>query len=493
MRLGGPELVGRLVGETESNLRQAFEEAKARAPTVMVLDEVEALCLRRDAASSDLDKRMVATFLALMDGFQGMERVVVLAATSRPQAVDPAVRRPGRLDREIDVGVPGEAARKDILKVLLQQAGATTMTVSEEDMQMVAARAHGFVGADLLLVCKEAAMLAARRGGKPSAIADKDGIPGGENLRVTGEDLLAGLARVRPSALREVAVEVPRVRWGDIGGMGEVKRALQECVEWPLTRPEAFVRMGIAPPKGVLLYGPPGCSKTLMARALATESGMNFLAVKGPELLSKWLGESEKALQALFKKARAAAPTVIFFDEVDALAGRRGEGEDSKASERVLSQLLTELDGVQPLRRVVVVAATNRPDLLDPALLRPGRIDRKVYVPPPDTASRREILAIALRGVPVEDTGLKVEESAAAGSEGLDLDEVARRTEGFSGAEMVALCREGALCAVEEDPVNARFLQHRHLNQVLRGWQRQITPQMLDFYRRYADRRQIDS
>lgn len=486
MRLGGPELVGRLVGETESNLRQAFEEAKARAPTVMVLDEVEALCLRRDAASSDLDKRMVATFLALMDGFKGMERVVVLAATSKPQAVDPAVRRPGRLDREIDVGVPGEAARKNILKVLLQQAGPTTTTVSEEDIQTVASRAHGFVGADLLLVCKEAAMIAARRVRKCSA--EEDGNQQGEKLRVTGEDLLAGLARVRPSALREVAVEVPRVRWGDIGGMNDVKRALQECVEWPLTRPEAFVRMGIAPPKGVLLYGPPGCSKTLMARALATESGMNFLAVKGPELLSKWLGESEKALQALFKKARAAAPTVIFFDEVDALAGRRGEGEDSKASERVLSQLLTELDGVQPLRRVVVVAATNRPDLLDPALLRPGRIDRKVYVPPPDTASRREILTIALRGVPVEDTGAKRGEGAAC-SEGLDLDGVVRRTEGFSGAEMVALCREAALCAVEEDPVNARFLQDRHLDQVLTGWQRQITPQMLDFYRRYADGR----
>ena len=355
-------------------------------------------------------------------------------------------------------------------------------------MQMVASRAHGFVGADLLLVCKEAAMLAARRVGKPLALAEEDANQAGEQLRVTGEDLLAGLARVRPSALREVAVEVPRVRWGDIGGMKDVKRALQECVEWPLTRPEAFVRMGIAPPKGVLLYGPPGCSKTLMARALATESGMNFLAVKGPELLSKWLGESEKALQALFKKARAAAPTVIFFDEVDALAGRRGEGEDSKASERVLSQLLTELDGVQPLRRVIVVAATNRPDLLDPALLRPGRIDRKVYVPPPDTASRREILNIALRGVPVEDTGVK-KEKAADGRGGLDLDDVAWRTEGFSGAEMVALCREAALCAVEEDPVNARCLQGRHLNQVLTGWQRQITPQMLDFYRRYAEGR----
>lgn len=487
MRLGGPEFGGRLVGETETKLRQAFQEAKAMAPTVIVLDEVEALCLRRDATSSDLDKRMVATFLALLDGFQGMERVVVLAATSRPHALDSAVRRPGRLDREIDLGVPGEAARKDILKVLLRQAGPTIMKVSEEDMQRVASRAHGFVGADLLLVCKEAAMLAARRVVKQSTRVEEGGVQEG-NVQVTGEDLLAGLARVRPSALREVAVEVPRVRWGDIGGMSEVKRALQECVEWPLTRPEAFVRMGIPPPKGVLLYGPPGCSKTLMARALATESGMNFLAVKGPELLSKWLGESEKALKALFKKARAAAPTVIFFDEVDALAGRRGEGEDSKASERVLSQLLTELDGVQPLRRVVVVAATNRPDLLDPALLRPGRIDRKVYVPPPDTASRFEILRIALRGMPGEYTGGERDGEAICG-EMLNLNEIARRTEGFSGAEMVALCREAALCAIEEDPVNAHSLQGRHLDQVLTGWQRQITPQMLDFYHHYADGR----
>ncbi len=465
MMLGGTELVGGLVGQTERNLRQTFGEAASRAPTVMILDEVEVLCPRRDTASSDADKRMVATFLALMDGFKGLERVVVLAATSRPQAIDPAVRRPGRLDREIDIGVPGEAARRDILGVLLEKAGGCAEALAE-DIKVVASRAHGFVGSDLLLVCKEAAMLAVKR---RQAQGDTSA-----PVHLTGDDLLGGLARVRPSALREVAVEVPRVRWEDIGGMAAVKRALRECVEWPLTRPEAFVHMGIAPPKGVLLYGPPGCSKTLMARALATESGMNFLAVKGPELLSKWLGESEKALQALFKKARAAAPTVVFFDEVDALAGRRGAGDDSKASERVLSQLLTELDGVQPLRRVVVVAATNRPDLLDPALLRPGRIDRKVYVPPPDVVSRREILGIALRGVPVADD--------------VNLDEVARSTEGFSGAEMVALCREAALGAVEEDPEHARVVAGRHLAQALAGWQRQITPQMVNFYRRYGER-----
>lgn len=479
MRVAGPEVVGRLVGETESRLRRAFREARARAPTVMVLDEVEALCPRREAASSDLDRRMVATLLALLDGFQGLDRVVVLAATSRPQALDPALRRPGRLDRELEVGVPGEAARGEILRVLLAGTGLESEAAADRVLQRVASRAHGFVGADLLLVCKEAAMLAVRRG--MEAAGGGAGRDSGDPVRMTGEDLAAALALVRPSALREVAVEVPRVQWGDIGGMDRVKQSLRECVEWPLTRPEAFVRMGIAPPKGVLLYGPPGCSKTLMARALATESGMNFLAVKGPELLSKWLGESEKALQGLFKKARAAAPTVVFFDEVDALAGRRGDGEDCKASERVLSQLLTELDGVQPLRRVVVVAATNRPDLLDPALLRPGRIDRRVYVPPPDLASRLEILKIALRGVPTESP-----EGEASEGAGVDLEELARRTEGFSGAEVVALSREAALCAVEEDPVHARLLRGRHFEQALAGWQRQIAPRMLEYYRRYA-------
>ncbi|CAM9721316.1 unnamed protein product, partial [Phaeothamnion confervicola] len=508
--VNGPELVSRFVGESEAALRRIFQRAAAVAPCLVVFDEIDALCPRRDAAASAVERRIVSTLLSLLDGVDALGQVAIIACTNRPQALDPALRRPGRLDREIEVGVPDAGGREEILGIVLTSLGLRG-SLSEEQVgrevatatglsfvlgqsgrgERLAARTHGFVGADLQLVVKEAAL---------HALSRLDGSPGVDNsmtaaaaaavaaaptatvpltaLRLTEADVRAALTRVSPSALREVAVEVPRVRWGDIGGMGGVKALLREVVEWPLRHPEAFQRMGISPPRGVLLYGPPGCSKTLMARALATESGMNFLAVKGrPELLSQWLGESERALQAMFRRARAAAPTIIFFDEIDAIAGRRGSAEAGQAgaTERVLTQLLTELDGIEPLRRVVVVAATNRPDLLDSALLRPGRLDRLVYVPPPDLGSRTEIFRIALA------------DDGDGGDSGVDVAALAAATVGLSGAECVAVCREAALAAMEEDE-DAAVVEQRHLLAAAAAVTRQITPAVLRFYEGCAAR-----
>eukprot|EP00752_Nemacystus_decipiens_P010393 g9262.t1 len=538
--VNGSELMSRFVGESEGALRRTFAEASRRAPCLIVFDEVDTLCPRRDQASSEAQRRVVSTMLALLDGVDAQERVVVIACTNRPQALDPALRRPGRLDSEVEVGVPDAAGRAEILRVLLRgvphamtgdTAATSTNTPSSNGgggageghsqsnprggVADLAARTHGFVGADLQLLVKEAALQALRRtratgGGVGGGLGGYGGGDGGRGERreldeqdrrnrssgnsllraetrigrgegggagaaegglatLTPEDFRAALPLVSPSGLREVAVEVPSVKWGDIGGMEGVKQSLREVVEWPLRHPEAFLRMGMSPPRGVLLYGPPGCSKTLMARALATESGMNFLAVKGPELLSKWLGESERAMQALFKRARAAAPTIIFFDEVDALACKRGGGGEggAGATERVLTQLLTELDGIQPVKRLVVVAATNRPDVIDPALLRPGRLDRLVYVPPPDTASRLEILRLSLAKVP-------------CGGD-VDRELLARRTEGFSGAEVVALCRDASICALEEDR-SATQVRQTHLLEALGQMRPQITPAVLASY-----------
>ncbi|CAM9261287.1 unnamed protein product [Hapterophycus canaliculatus] len=519
--VNGSELMSRFVGESEGALRQTFAEASRRAPCLIVFDEVDTLCPRRDQANSEAQRRVVSTMLALLDGVDAQEQarphfiysisiqsVVVIACTNRPQALDPALRRPGRLDSEVEVGVPDADGRAEILQVLLRGlphsmsgdlsaesqktpgdgdggsgggggTGRNSRDGQEGGIKGLAARTHGFVGADLQLLVKEAALQALRRtrGGGDGWGAFAECCSGGGGVdpekeqlpTLTPADFLAALPLVSPSGLREVAVEVPSVKWGDIGGMEGVKQSLREVVEWPLRHPEAFARMGMSPPRGVLLYGPPGCSKTLMARALATESGMNFLAVKGPELLSKWLGESERAMQALFKRARAAAPTIIFFDEVDALACKRGGGGEggAGATERVLTQLLTELDGIQPVKRLVVVAATNRPDVIDPALLRPGRLDRLVYVPPPDVLSRREILRLSLAKVP------------CAGD--VEPEVLARRTEGFSGAEVVALCREASICALEEDR-SATEVRQVHLLEALGQMRPQITPSVLASY-----------
>ncbi|ORZ24187.1 P-loop containing nucleoside triphosphate hydrolase protein [Absidia repens] len=415
--INGPEIISKYYGETEQKLRNIFEEAIQNAPTVIFIDEIDALCPKRDEAPSELEKRVVTTLLTLMDGAASSDnenqssRVVVLGASNRPNALDEALRRPGRFDREVEIGIPTSAARLEILGAILK---SIPNSVSSQELEVMAGQLHGYVGADLAAVCREAGLKCIRR----SAHLDAS------QLCVNVNDMKEAISEIRPSAMREILLEVPKVYWNDVGGQDNIKQRLKESVEWPLQHPEAFSRLGIRPPKGILLYGPPGCSKTLMAKALATEAGSNFIAVKGPELFSKWVGESEKAVRE---------------DEIDALAVKRGSSGDGGTSvaDRVLSQLLNELDGIEPLVNVTVVAATNRPDIIDSALLRPGRIDRILYVGPPDLASRREIFRIQIQKMTCDND--------------VDLEELAAMSEGCSGAEAVSICQDAALFAMEED------------------------------------------
>ncbi len=433
--ISGPEIMSKYYGESEQRLREIFEEAKENAPSIIFIDEIDSIAPKREEVTGEVERRVVAQLLALMDGLEARGDVIVIAATNRPDAIDPALRRPGRFDREIEIGVPDKEGRKEILEIHTRG-----MPLAEDvDLDELAELTIGFVGADLEALCKEAAMHALRsRMEKGEIDIEAEEIPEEvlENLKVTREDFLEALKNIEPSAMREVLVEVPNVRWSDIGGLDKAKQELMEAVEWPLKYPEVFNAANIKPPKGILLYGPPGTGKTLLAKAVANESNANFISVKGPELLSKWVGESEKHVREMFRKARQVAPCVIFFDEIDSLAPRRGSSADSHVTERVVSQLLTELDGLEELKDVVVIAATNRPDIVDPALLRPGRIERHIYIPPPDKEARKEIFKIHLRGKPL--------------AEDVSIDELAEKTEGYTGADIEAVCREAGMLAIRE-------------------------------------------
>ncbi len=433
--ISGPEIMSKYYGESEQRLREIFEEAKENAPSIIFIDEIDSIAPKREEVTGEVERRVVAQLLALMDGLEARGNVIVIAATNRPDAVDPALRRPGRFDREIEIGVPDRDGRKEILEIHTRG-----MPLAEDvNLDELAELTVGFVGADLEALCKEAAMHALRsRMEKGDIDIEAEEIPEEvlENLKVTREDFLEALKNIEPSAMREVLVEVPNVRWEDVGGLEHAKQELMEAVEWPLKYPEVFSAVNIKPPKGILLYGPPGTGKTLLAKAVANESNANFISVKGPELLSKWVGESEKHVREMFRKARQVAPCVLFFDEIDSLAPRRGGGVDSHVTERVVSQLLTELDGMEELKDVVVIAATNRPDMIDPALLRPGRIERHIYIPPPDREARKEIFRIHLRGKPL--------------AEDVSIDELAEKTEGYTGADIEAACREAGMLAIRE-------------------------------------------
>lgn len=463
--INGAEIGSYVVGEAETRLESIFNEACACTSAIIFIDEIDALCPSRSDRTDDMHQRILSVLLKQMDGLDStsMSSVAVIAATNRPNALDSALRRPGRFDREIEVGVPNAIGRLEILNIHLNKL---KNNVSMEDSRGFAERLHGFVGADIMSLCREAAWISLKR--KFSGVSDSSA--------VEIADLIAALKTVKPSALREVAIEVPNVTWDDIGGQENTKQQLKEAVEWPIKNPEAFTRMGIRPPQGVLLYGPPGCSKTLLAKAIATEGQMNFIAVKGPELFSKWVGESEKAVQEVFRKARQSEPSVIFFDEIDALATARGSDASQGSggvADRVLSQLLTEMDGVEERKRVVVVAATNRPDILDSALLRPGRLDRLIYVPPPDFQARVEILKINLRSVPLSDD--------------IDISDLAKNTAGFSGAEVAATCREAALFALKEN-INAEIVTQQHFLQAVANISPQITAKMIAFYTSFESR-----
>ncbi|EHP87090.1 CDC48 family AAA ATPase [Methanotorris formicicus] len=466
--INGPEIMSKYVGETEENLRKIFQEAEENAPSVIFIDEIDAIAPKRDEATGEVERRMVAQLLTLMDGLEGRGQVVVIAATNRPDALDSALRRPGRFDREIVIGVPDRNARKEILQIHTRN-----MPLAEDvNLDYLADVTHGFVGADLAALCKEAAMKTLRRI-LPDLDLDKDEIPKDilDSIEVTMDDFKEALKEVEPSALREVLVEVPNVKWDDIGGLEEVKQELKEAVEWPLKHKEVFERMGIRPPRGVLLFGPPGTGKTLLAKAVANESEANFISVKGPEIFSKWVGESEKAIREIFRKARQTAPTVIFFDEIDSIAPRRGSGHDSGVTEKVVNQLLTELDGLEEPKDVVVIAATNRPDILDPALLRPGRLDRIVFVPAPDKKTRLSIFKVHTKNMPL--------------AEDVDLEKLAEKTEGYTGADIEAICREAAMLALREN-MKADKVEMRHFEEALKKIRPSINKEDVEIYEKLA-------
>jgi transitional endoplasmic reticulum ATPase len=471
LTINGPEIMSKWYGESEARLRQIFEQAEKSAPSIIFIDEVDAIAPKREEVTGEVERRVVATLNTLMDGLKSRGKVIVLAATNRPNSLDPALRRPGRFDREIEIGIPDREGRKEILQIHTRG-----MPLAEDvNLDRYADITHGFVGADLEALCKEAAM-SALRGVLPKINLEEKTIPPEilERLKVTKEDFDNALKVVEPSAMREVLVEVPEVRWTEIGGLEEVKQQLREAVEWPLKHPEAFRRMGIEPPRGILLYGPPGSGKTLLARAVATESEANFISVKGPELLSKWVGESERGVREVFRKAKMAAPTVVFFDEIDALVPRRGSGfGDSHVTERVISQLLTELDGLEKLENVVVIGATNRPDLVDPALLRPGRFDRLIHVPAPDKRARLEILKIHTRNMPL--------------AKDVDLKQLAEKTEGYSGADLEALCREAAMGVLRKD-IKGKEVKAEHFRQAMERIKPSLTPDLIKAYQGFEER-----
>jgi transitional endoplasmic reticulum ATPase len=567
--INGPEIMSKFYGQSEENLRKKFEEAEKSAPSIIFIDEIDAIASKREESKGEVERRVVAQLLAIMDGLKSRGKVVVIAATNIPNSLDPALRRPGRFDREIEIGVPGKEGRLNILKihtrnmplfdinmalsekqdipkeykdamvlVLDAESDKTTFNVDtiEKKLQKFAKNGeknelknvdptklkkyfqdligdprivrlhdlssitHGFVGADLAALARESAMIVLRRVLPDMKMEEEEALPKEvlEKLYLTQKDFFDALKVVRPSALREVLIEVPNVHWDDIGGLEEVKQQLKEAVEWPLKHPEIFTRMGIRPPRGILLYGAPGTGKTLLAKAVAKETEANFISVKGPELLSKWVGESEKAVREIFKKARQASPTIVFFDEIDSIAPRRGQSEDSHVTERVVNQLLTEMDGLQMLNDIVIVAATNRPDIMDTALLRPGRFDRIILTPVPDVNTRKLIFKIHLKNVPLEEENTTTVKATAtqepakktktrktkkkaveekpteqlpvienSGVRDNLINELAKRTEGYVGADIEAICREAAIIALRDSNLKANKVSMKNFEKAL--------------------------
>ncbi len=461
--IAGPEIMSKYYGESEQRLREIFEQARDTSPSIIFIDELDSIAPKREEVTGEVERRVVAQLLTMMDGLEERGQVVVIGATNRLDAIDPALRRAGRFDREIEIGVPDAADRMEILQI-----HSRGMPLEDVDLNRLAAITHGFVGADLSGLCKEAAMKALRRY-LPELDLDKE-IPREflETMRVTGNDFSIALKEVQPSAMREIFLEPTNTKWTDVGGLDEAKQEIVEAIEWPLKSPKKFTEMGIRPPKGIVLYGPPGTGKTLLARAVAGESEANFINIRGPELLSKWVGESEKAVRETFRKARQVSPSIIFFDELDALApARGGAGEDgSRVSERVVNQILTELDGLVELEGVVVIGASNRPDIIDPALLRPGRFDRLVFVGAPSKEGRVGILKIHTRNMPM--------------AADVDLNVIAELTENYVGSDLEAVCREAAMLALREN-FEAKDVGARHFRDAVK----KVKPTMNDMISAY--------
>ena len=482
LSIGGPEIMSKYYGESEERLRDVFKEAQENAPSIIFIDEIDSIAPKREEVTGEVEKRVTSQLLSLMDGLQSRGKVVVIGATNRPNAIDPALRRPGRFDREIEIGVPDRDGRLEVLEIHTRG-----MPLAEDvDLKKLADVTHGFVGADLESLAKEAAIRALRRI-LPEINLEAQSIPGDilNKIIVKMADFQDALKEIEPSAMREVLVEIPDVTWDQVGGLEDVKEELREAVEWPLKYPDLFAQLNATPPKGLLLYGPPGTGKTLLAKAVAHESESNFISVKGPELLNKFVGESEKAVREVFRKARQASPCIIFFDEVDSVAPTRGSSMgDSNVTERVISQFLTEMDGLEELRNVVIIAATNRPDIIDSALLRPGRFDRLLFVPPPDLEARKQIFKIHTRKTPL--------------AEDVNLDELARKTDGYTGADIASLANTGVMLALREhiskakDPEDAKKrakglkVAKRHFDEALQKIKPMSTDE-LKMYERFSE------
>ncbi len=455
--INGPEIMSKYYGQSEENIRKIFEDAEKNSPSIIFIDELDAIASKREETKGEVEKRVVAQLLALMDGLKSRGKVVVIAATNMPNSLDPALRRPGRFDRELEIGVPDRQGRLNVLKIHTRN-----MPLSKKvNLESIANITYGFVGADLEALTKEAAMSVIRRILPDIKLDDETTISKEllEKLVIMAKDFKNALKVVRPSAMREFLVEVPSVKWSDVGGLEELKQELKEAVDWPLKSPEAFKRMGVRPPRGVLIYGAPGTGKTLLAKAVANETNANFILVKGPEMLSKWVGESEKAVRKVFEKARQTSPTIVFFDEIDSIAPRRGLSQDSHVTERVVNQILTEMDGLEEMNDVIVIASTNRPDILDTALLRPGRFDRIILAPVPDIKTREAIFTVHTANMPLKDI------------KPIDL---AKQAEGFVGADIEAVCREAAMSALRED-IKSKEISMKHFNDALKKVKPSVT------------------
>jgi transitional endoplasmic reticulum ATPase len=464
----GPEIMNKYYGQTEENLRKKFQEAEENLPAIIFIDEIDSIAPKRDDVKGEVERRVVAQLLTLMDGLEEKGRLIVIAATNRVDHIDAALRRPGRFDREIEMGVPDMASRVEILQVHTRN-----MPLDKDvDLEALADLTHGFVGADLAALSREGAMKALRRF-LPDMDLDKP-ISGEilQKIEVKMEDFKEALKEVEPSTMREVLIEVPRVKWEQIGGLNPVKQKLIETVEWPLTDPEAFRNVGIQPPRGVLLFGPPGTGKTLLAKAVATETKANFISIKGPEVLSKWVGESEKAVREIFKKARQVAPCIIFLDEIDALAPRRSTTTENHVSERLVNQLLTSMDGIEDTEGVIVLAATNRPDILDHALLRSGRFDRLILVGAPDEEERLAIFKVHTSNMPL--------------ARNVDLKDLASRTEGYTGADIEGICREAGIIALRKD-MKASKVKPEHFEQALGEARPSVSKETIEAYERIME------
>ena len=468
--INGPEIISKYYGESEKQLREIFDEAANNAPAIVFVDEIDSICPKREDVSGEVERRVVAQMLTLMDGMQGRDNVIVIGATNRRDAMDPALRRPGRFDREIEIGVPDREGRKEILDVHTRQ-----MPIADDfDVDWVLENSYGFVGADLAALVRESAMKALRRY-LPEIDLDEETIPPEvlEKMEVRMDDFRLAIREIEPSALREIYVEIPDVSWESVGGLTEIKDRLKESVEWPLTKPELFEHFGIKPPRGIVLFGAPGTGKTLLAKAIANEAKANFISIKGPELISKWVGESEKAIREIFKKAKQSSPSIIFLDEFESIAGMRSSNSQSGGSDvanRVVNQLLASMDGVESLDEVIIVAATNRPEMIDPALLRSGRFERVLHVPPPDKPARESIMAIHSADMPLSTFSMK---------------DILGGMEGFTGADIEAVCREAALIAMR---AGKKKVTKGHFEEAISRVRPTVTPEMLEYYSKMEER-----